>query len=181
MFQTDEQLYHRYLLGENEAIDELLIRHKEGLTWFLYEVVHNFEDAEDLMMDTFALLLSKRVSFRQESTFKTWLYGIGRKLANNYVRKHKAVLFDKEEEERQPAGVTGPEEDLMTKERNQKLMLAIKKLKPEYAQVLYLGYFEQMGAAQMAKIMKRSVKQVYNLTERAKTQLKELVDESISL
>lgn len=180
MLPTDEQLYHRYLMGENEAIDELLIRHKDGLVWFLYGVVHNAEDAEDLMMDTFALLLARRVKFRGESSFKTWLYGIGRKLAANYLRKHRMESLETVEEELLPSVAAGPEENLIEKERNQKLMLALQKMKPDYAQVLYLGYFEQMNAAQIAKVMKRSVRQVYNLTDRAKTRLKELVDESVS-
>ena len=84
---SDEQLYINFLHSDNEALDELLVRHKEGLTWFLYGIVKNLEDAEDLMMDTFALLITKRVNFRNDSSFKTWLYGIGRNLSKKHIRK----------------------------------------------------------------------------------------------
>jgi len=36
---TDEQMYSRFIHGETEALDELLLRHKDGLTWFLYGIV----------------------------------------------------------------------------------------------------------------------------------------------
>lgn len=178
---TDEELYSRYLQGDNEAIDELLVRHKEGLTWFLYGVIHNKDDAEDLMMDTFALLLAKRVKFRNNSSFKTWLYGIGRNLANNFARKHKALLMERSELEQNSKETAELDTQLLTEERNQKLYLAMKRLKPEYAEVLYLSYFEQMDAKQIAMVMKCTVKKVYNLTDRAKAKLKELVDGAVSL
>lgn len=176
---TDEQLYSRYLLGENEAVDELLLRHKEGLTWFIYEFVHSYDDAEDLMMDTFALLLFKRVRFRGDSSFKTWLYGIGRNLSLNYLRKHKnesVEIID----EAIPIEID-VESEVISKENSKALFDALNQLKPEYAQVLYLSYFARMDSSQIANVMKKTVKQIYNLTERAKKQLREIVDESLSI
>ncbi len=181
MLPTDEELYHKYLLGDVEVIDDLLIRHKEGLTWFLYGVVHNMEDAEDLMMDTFALLLAKRVKFHQKSSFKTWLYGIGRMLARNYLRKHSRNSMVVLEDEQISSNLVELEMDFLVKERNRKLMLTMKQLKPEYAEVLYLSFFEQMSTSEIAKVMKCSIKQVYNMTERAKKQLKELADDNLSI
>ena len=177
---TDEQLYSRLLQGDNTALDELLVRHKEGLTFFIYGVVHNLEDAEDLMMDTFAMLLAKRVRFKNESSFKTWLYGIGRNLANNYLRKHKIELQDQMDETAVCNFSDTPDSDILTAERNRAIYQAMKNLKPEYAEVLYLSFFAGMNVNQIASVMKKTVKQIYNLTDRAKKQLKELVDESIS-
>ena len=52
---SDEQLYIDFLHGNNEALDELLVRYKEGLTWFLYGIVKNLEDAEDLALLIFVM------------------------------------------------------------------------------------------------------------------------------
>ena len=49
---------------------------------------------------------------------------------------------------------------------------AIKKLKTEYAQVLYLMYFEDFSTQEIANIMSKNKKQIGNLVFRAKKALK---------
>lgn len=56
----------------------------------------------------------------------------------------------------------------------QKIMVhrALKKLKPEYHQVLYLVYFEGLDNTQTAAVMKKNNRQIENLVYRAKMSLK---------
>ena len=57
MNETDEALYSRYLETDDDGdLEILLARHREGLLLFLLGFVRNPEDAEDLLMDTFARL-----------------------------------------------------------------------------------------------------------------------------
>ena len=53
--------------------------------------VKNEEDAEDLLMDTFAKLAVDKPHFDPDRTgsFKSWLYAIGRNNALMHLRKHK--------------------------------------------------------------------------------------------
>lgn len=174
---TDEQLYSRFIHGESDALDELLIRHKDGLTWFLYGIVKNVEDAEDLMMDTFALLITKKVNFKNNSSFKTWLYGIGRNLAKKHVRKsHYAneqimnTLPEKYMEQLEDSDLLV---DVIKAEDSGRLYAALNAIPEEYATAIYLQYIERLSSEQTAKIMKKSLKQIYNLTSRAKVRLRQ--------
>ena len=49
---------------------------------------------------------------------------------------------------------------------------AMKKLQPQYRQVLWLVYMEGFSNAEAAAIMKKNSRQVKNLIYRAKTALK---------
>ena len=49
---------------------------------------------------------------------------------------------------------------------------AMKKLNPEYAQELYLIYFEDFDHDETAKIMNKNKRQIINLVCRAKNALK---------
>ena len=86
--KTDEALYRIYLeKADNEAFKILLERHREPLALFLYGMLHNMEDAEDVMLDAYAVAASGTTKFKEKSSFKTWLYAIARNLALKHLRK----------------------------------------------------------------------------------------------
>lgn len=168
MRETDEELYRVYLAeGSEDALRELLLRHRESLTLFLFGYVRNMDDAEELMLDAFAVAAARTAAFGGRSSFRTWLFGIGRHLAQRRM-KHRREL---------PAGELAgegdsPELELLQNERKKQLYEAMERLNPEYRQALYLLYFEDMDAEEAAKAMGKTKKQVYNLTERGKKALR---------
>jgi len=64
------------------------------------------------------------------------------------------------------------ERQYLKEEQKIELHRAMRRLKSEYAQVLYLMYFENFDTAQIAGIMKKSKRQVGDLLYRAKKTLK---------
>ena len=64
MTETDEAIYLRYTVTENSAdLEALLARHRDGLLLFLFSFVHSNEDAEELLIDTFARLAVDKPPF----------------------------------------------------------------------------------------------------------------------
>ncbi len=175
MYETDEQLYKRFLKDEDEAcFRELYIRHHEALTLFLYGYTGNMEDAEELMLDAFSRASMPRSAFLAKSSFRTWLFSIGRNLACKYMRKTKAQPTDPDE---MPLSTQeNPEMVLLKKEQSRQVFAALQELPEDYARILYLLYFEEMDHEEAAKIMKKSKKQVYNLATRARGALKEKLE-----
>ena len=173
--EKDEILYSRYLSERNEAdLRILLERYNESLTLFLYGIVHNMEDAEELMLDAFAAAAAGRSPFAGKSTFKTWLFSIGHKLALMHLRKNRirTVPF----EEAHGTSLYGSELadfGILEEERNIRLYQALDSINPEYRQVLYLLYFEEMKVEEICRVMKKNRKQIYNLADRGRRALKE--------
>ena len=90
--ETDEEVYLRYMTTDDDAdLEALLLRHREGLLLFLLGFVLNAEDAEELLMDTFANLAVDKPHFDSDrsGSFKSWLYAIGRNNALMHIRKRK--------------------------------------------------------------------------------------------
>ena len=56
----------------------------------------------------------------------------------------------------------------MKEERYRQLYRALAGLPPEQRTVLYLKYFEDMGASEIADIMQLNIRRVYKLTEQGK-------------
>ena len=56
--ETDDALYRRYLDGDEDALGELMERHGTKLTLYLDGYLCDLHEAEDLMIEAFAHILS---------------------------------------------------------------------------------------------------------------------------
>ena len=170
--ETDEAIYARYLgKGNSEDLRVLLERYRESFTLFLFGYVHNMEDAEELMMDAFAIAAAGKSGFARRSSFKTWLFGIGRNLARKQYGRGKSVQ----------AGETlraaeQPDLEILKNERRQELYVALETLPDDYRQAIYLLYYEDMTIEEIARVMGKSKKQIYNLAFRGKQALREVLE-----
>ena len=166
--------YHRFLKGDATATEELMRTYSDALVRFAYCYVKSSAVAEDIMEDAFVTLLLRRRHFSDCDNLRAYLYKIVRNKCVDYLRiaKRHAALSDYEN------ALFGAdiEKDSIVRERNEKLYACMQRLPPQYEEVLYLAYFEDCGAEEIAKIVKRTKKQVYNLLARAKTALKELLE-----
>ncbi len=176
MNETDETLYARYLReGDNEDLRVLLERHRERLTMFLYGYVQNMEDAEELMLDAFAAAAAGTTRFSGRSSFKTWLFSIGRHLALRRLRRRSPRT---EAFEEQLAAEQTPETELLRQEKYRQLYLALERIHPDYRQALWLLYFEELSHEEIARVTGKSKKQVYNCVTRGKAALRALLEDT---
>lgn len=176
MVETDELIYNRYLKDQSEAdLGILLERHRESLILFLFSFLHDMDDAEELMLDTYAEIAAG-CRFSGRSSFRTWLFSIGKHKALMYLRKRKA--YAELEEGIEDESAVSPELSILGRERNRELYKAMEVINVEYRRVLILVYFEDMTVEEAALTMGKTRKQIYNLLERGKKALKEELEKS---
>lgn len=169
--------YHRFLDGDDEGLTLLIKEYKNGLTLYINSYVCNIYVAEELMQETFLKLAVKKPTFKGNSSFKTWLYSIGRNLAIDYLRHNaKISVLSLEDMENYIKDETDIETLYVKTERKINLHKVLTTLKPEYRQVLWLIYFENFSNDEAAQIMNKSKKQISNLIFRAKQSLKLSLD-----
>ncbi len=167
--------------GDKTGLVEIIRDYKDGLIFYLTSIVGNISTAEMLAEDTFFLLGSKKPKDKGKSSFKTWLYTIGRNIAIDYLRKnskHIEISFDENpdlviEDENVESAYFKKEQQLMVHK-------AMQKLPPDYQQVLWLVYFEELSNKEAAMIMKKSLRSTESLLYRARKSLKnELGEEGV--
>ena len=172
---SDEQLYDRFLAeGDENDLGALLERHGERLTLFLYGYVHSWEDAEELMLDAFAVTAAGSSPFSGRSSYKTWLFSIGKKLALTFLRKNR--IRPERLDDTMAAPGPMPELAALREERNRQLYNALLRLRPEYRQALVLLYFEGMGCEDAGRVMGKTKRQMYHLVERGRQALRETLE-----
>ena len=165
--------YRRFLEGDDDGIVQIIKDHKDGLMLYLNSFLLNIHLAEDLTEDTFVKLIARRPRFSGKSTFKTWLYAIGRNVALDFLRKNaKLPTVSAEEAMTLIADEADVARQYLCSERKLQVHKALKQLNDEYRQVLVLVYFEDFQNEQVASIMGKSKKQIENLVYRAKLSMK---------
>ena len=165
--------YRRFLNGDDDGIVQIIKDYKDGLMLYINSFVQNIHLAEDLTEDTFVKLIAGRPRFSGKSTFKTWLYSIGRNVALDHLRRNaKLPAVSMEEMQLLISDETDVARNYIRTEQKLQVHSAMKKLTSQYRQVLYLVFFEDFRNDQVAFIMRKSKKQVENLVYRAKLSLK---------
>ncbi len=85
---TDEVLIERWKAGESRAATEIVRRHADALARFATSAGER-EEIEELVQDTFVRAFSSLDSFRGESSLRTWLFTIERRLMLDRRRAEK--------------------------------------------------------------------------------------------
>ncbi|MEG1583941.1 MAG: RNA polymerase sigma factor [Anaerovorax sp.] len=176
MMEQDEQLYCRYLEGDERGLRDLMERYGNSLTLYINGIIHDLHDAEDLMIEAFSRMLAKEPRIFDHG-FKAYLFKTGRNLALRYVGKNRFRNdFSFEDLKKEPEGPQLVEDVVGKKELANILRESMEKINPDYREALYLLYFEEMSYAEAAQIMKKTKKQISNLAYRGKQALRPLLE-----
>ena len=178
MPDSDGLLYTRFLTsGDQNALEVLFNKYKEGLVLFIYGFIRNIDVAEELMMDTFAILVSGVARYKEtdNALFKTWLFAVAKNQTLHYLRKRKFWFVSAEKDFLDNVKADDsfqPIEILLKNKRDSRLYQSLKTIDANYKQALYLQYFEDMKPEQISRIIKKNIKQTYNLLARGKEALR---------
>ncbi|MEG2441113.1 MAG: RNA polymerase sigma factor [Acetivibrio sp.] len=188
MTEQDNQDYEMFLDGDKKGFENLVLRYKAPLIYFIERYVRNMDAAEDLAQDVFVEILVHKNRYGKKSAFKTYLFSIGRNLAIDWIRKEKNMDFFGElsmveerymaEQRFNTAEFVNLEEQVIKKEELRSLSYEVDQLKEEYREVILLVDFEEMTYKEAAKVLKKTLPQVKILLYRARKSLKTHLERS---
>ena len=169
--------YHRFLEGDESGLEELVEAYSDNLIFFINRFINDLVLSEDLMSDTFLELIVKKPIFKGDSSFKTYLFKIGRNKAFDYLRKqNRTVIVPFHNAENEIPDVISIENNILKNDQQKHVNQCLENIKKEYREVLHLLYFEEMSNEAVSIIMKKSKKQIENLAYRAKLTLKSTLE-----
>lgn len=169
--------YRRFLAGDREGLKELVALYQRALIAFIDGYVRDEALAEDVEIDVFFELYKRKKPFDEAggAAFKTYLFKIARNKALNAVKKRSRR---RELPLEAAAGVPSEENAevaLLRKIRADAVHNALEKLPENYREALYLKYFEQLSPEEICAVTGRRKKQVYNLLDRGRAALREIL------
>jgi len=88
---TDDELVKLYEIGNNQAFEILLLRHKSKVYTYIYLIVRNRELTEDIFQDTFikAIATIQQGRYVESGKFLAWVNRIAHNLIIDHFRREK--------------------------------------------------------------------------------------------
>ena len=86
---SDEELILKVAEGQNECFDILVDRFKLRLFNYLFRMVGDRDEAEELAQETFVKAYIHAAKYKTIAKFSTWLYTIATNLVRNRIRSKK--------------------------------------------------------------------------------------------
>ena len=87
----DGDFYRQYLNGDDAGLEALMEKYGDPLTVYLDGYLHDIHEAEELMLDVFAYLFTKKPRIR-EGGFKAYLYKAARHMALRHKSKRRLMF-----------------------------------------------------------------------------------------
>lgn len=176
-------LVRRAQKGDADALHELVVRHQQRLFAFLWRVLRDHHETEEVCQETFVRAFENLGNFSPEYRFSTWLFTIGYRMAINYRKKKRPSATDDEylgtlsTDRRQPDDdVAGSESAKRIKDQ---LWQAVDALSLPQKTAVYLFYREELTCEQIADVLNCAVDTVKSHLHRGRARLREALEPTL--
>ena len=176
----DVRLIESTLAGNTEAFGELVLKYQDRLFGTLVHMLGSMHDARDVAQEAFLSAYEKLGTFRQESSFYSWLFRIAYNAAASNRRRirpgkrsldEQKSLIGAEPSDGSPA--SDPASRLVSEEHQQQVRLALDALGPEYRDAIILKEIEGLRYEEIADLLDCPIGTVRSRIHRARQLLRE--------
>lgn len=180
--EQDRADMERLAGGHDAALNALMERHAGPLYQFLFRMLNDQEDANDLAQETFTRVYRYRERY-DGGKFTTWLYTIASNLARSEYRRrgrHPNVSLDAEFGsdgltfgETLKSTALAPSDEAESAERRLAVQRSVDELPIELKEAVVLCEWEEMSVADAAEILRTTRKAVESRLYRARQRLRQ--------
>ncbi len=176
--------------GSEEAFDWLVQQYGQMTYRLAFRLLHNPEDAADVVQDAFVKVFRTIGKFKGECALKTWIYRITLNTAlnqNRWWKRHKKAecALERIDPEtgsffhEQPSGRPTPLDSLLTNEMQVIVHKALWKIDESHRTILIMREMEGLSYEEVADILHVSLGTVKSRLSRARHALRYQVEAAL--
>ena len=165
--------------------DEVVRRHQRRVFRFLFMLLRDADEADNLTQECFLRAYQSMGSFRGESSMETWLLRIAANLVRDQARNRKRSFWKRLLGLEEPEGAArvasphpSPERCVLAREEVQAVWRAADQLAEQQRAVFLLRFVEEMELSEIASVLGLQVGTVkshlFRALQSVRAQLKEL-------
>ena len=180
--EIDLSLVRRAKKGDYRAFDLLVLKYQSRVIATAFKYVKEKQLAEDIAQEAFIKSYKSIDSFREESSFYTWVYRIAVNTAKNYLvsakRRDEVVISNLSEDDSfypEKPDVDSPQDLLKASELRDLIFETLSSLGEETRTALSLREFDGLSYEQIAEIVKCPVGTVRSRIFRGREMIEDVV------
>ncbi len=174
----DELIMQEVRAGNVGKLEVLFDRHHRGLFRYFMHLASNRAVAEDLVQEVFFRILKYRHTYQPETSFRAWIYQIGRNAYLDQAGKGKGEVALPDDAGELSSADTLPDREAQSRQEAALLHRALAALPREKREVLVMSRFLDLKYEEIASVLKCEVGTVKVRVYRA---LRELGDRFFAL
>jgi RNA polymerase sigma factor (sigma-70 family) len=166
------QLIQRAINHDESAYQKILNLYKGRIFSYVYRMVKNYHDAEDITFDAFIKCFNALPRFDTSKPFLTWLFTITHNVTMDYFRKNKQEYeyFDERH-----ASDEDMVQDYAQKRKMERIDLALLQLPTIDRELIILFHKEEHSYQEISTIVDLPVTTIKTRLHRARKRLRTLV------
>jgi RNA polymerase sigma-70 factor (ECF subfamily) len=182
---SDRELVRRVKAGDRTGFDRLVRRYESKVYRLAFGILKNSLDAEDALQESFIRAYRAIGSFREESTFSTWLYRITANVCLGKTRgkKHEFLSIERHDADGGdglthdfPSREKTPLEELLSRETERVVQDCIDRLPEKLRTVFLLRDLEGLSREEVAATLRLTPGAVSSRLHRARLKLRARID-----
>jgi len=184
--EVDLSLVRRAKKGDYRAFDLLVLKYQSRVIATAFKFVKEKQLAEDIAQEAFIKSYKSIDSFREESSFYTWVYRITVNTAKNYLvsskRRDEVVISDLSTDDSfypEKLDVDSPQEILKASELRDLIFETLSSLGEETRTALSLREFDGLSYEEIAEIVQCPVGTVRSRIFRGREMIEEVVGKNM--
>ena len=170
-------VYQRGVMPTENMLEEIVHRHYRRVFAYCLSILMHRERAEDACHDVFLKVQKNLDTLDENRDCTAWLLRIARNHCYDLLRKEKRIYLSDDMERIRCDDSMGPEEHLLENERLGVVLEALKRLKPEYREVLVLRDIDGGSYQQIASHLGMERKRVKWMLYKARQHMKRIIGE----
>jgi RNA polymerase sigma-70 factor (ECF subfamily) len=148
--KTDEQLIAKALKGNKQAWLNLLKRYEKQIYNYGMRMTGKNEDALDLMQEVFISVFRNLSTYRNEGSFKSWMFRIAHFRCIEFYRRKKPMQGLDDKPQIVSEEISGVD-SIHTSQKNKQLISAMQQLPLAQKAVVELKFFGQFTFDEIAE------------------------------
>ena len=154
MSETESGSIARCLGGDNSAFSVIVDAYQDRIYSFALRLLKNAASAEDAAQETFVKAFRSLSSFDTSQPFSPWIFRIAHNACMDTLRAgSRSVSMDEENFPDLPDRGPGVADSVADSLDSERIEALLDSLPPLYSEALLLQYREDMGPAEIARVI----------------------------
>ncbi len=160
--REDHELIRNALAGDQDSYTKLMKKYHDPVFSLVFKIIHDKEEIEDLVQETFIKAFSSLKSFNENYSFSTWIFKIASNNCIDFMRKKKLktlsinVTLEQEDGETTieiPDTNYETDRNIIDEQRRRIIQDAINSLPEKYRVVIQMRHQEEKNYDEISEIL----------------------------